>query len=455
MLALEIEFLTGRYRATSFRDREASEWPPHPSRVFSALAAAHFEAGPWPETREALLWLEQLPAPEIAASAAVEREIALHYVPVNDASLPAELRNRQPRAFPAMWPASPVVHFLWPKAEAFTDLRNALDKLASFTTYLGHSSSLVRCAFRDDAEVLPTYRPDVIGTMNLRVPHMGRLQSLEQDWKMERRPSAGSFERYATVRPNAEHPAVASNFDEMLVVRCVEGRAIPLTATINLTGILRDAVLTKAGEKAPVIFHGHGDAAHVAYIPLPFVGRQYADGHILGLAAVLPRGLSRDDRRAAITAFGELVELKLGPLGEWRLEPVAQPTRITTLDPETWSRPSRVWATVTPIVFDHFPRERAGRRAAEILSESCARIGLPVPQKVDLSGFSKFLGVPSVREFRTRRRDTDPPRPATHAVFHFDRPVRGPVILGARRFFGLGLCRPFKIKSDEPAESLA
>ena len=109
---------------------------------------------------------------------------------------------------------------------------------------------------------------------------------------------------------------------------------------------------------------------------------------------------------------------------------------------------------MTPIVFDHFPRDREGRRAAEILADSCTRIGLPVPTKVDLSGFSKFLGVPPVCDFRLRRRDTDPPRPATHAVLHFDRPIRGPVILGAGRFFGSGLCRPVKTKADEPDQSL-
>jgi CRISPR-associated protein Csb2 len=32
--------------------------------------------------------------------------------------------------------------------------------------------------------------------------------------------------------------------------------------------------------------------------------------------------------------------------------------------------------------------------------------------------------------------------PAPHAVIRFAEPVDGPVILGAGRFTGLGLCRP-------------
>ncbi len=34
----------------------------------------------------------------------------------------------------------------------------------------------------------------------------------------------------------------------------------------------------------------------------------------------------------------------------------------------------------------------------------------------------------------------------THAVIRFDAPIRGPVVLGAGRFVGLGLCLPL----DEP-----
>jgi CRISPR-associated protein Csb2 len=395
-----------------------------------------------------LLWLEQQPAPEIAASEAIAREIALHYVPVNDSSLPPEFRNRQPRAFPTMWPVSPVVHFLWPSAEPPPAIRTALDELASFATYLGHSSSLVRLVFQDTVEATTTYRPSADGKFNLRVPCRGRLQALDQRWNQGQSVDAGAFERYAEVKANGTEQTADSIFDEMLVLRCEEGRVVPVTATINLTSILRDAVLEKLGDDAPAVFHGHANAPHIAYIALPFVGWEYADGHLLGLAAVLPRGISRAHRRAIIVAFGEIKRLTLGSLGEWQIGPVPQPANVKTLDPKTWTRSSKTWATVTPIIFDHFPREREGRRAAQILAESCARIGLPAPVEIELSAFSKFVGVSPVRDFRIRRRDADPPRPATHAVLHFDRPIRGPVILGAGRFFGLGLCRPIKTKAE-------
>ena len=60
MLAIEVAFLTGRYVATSFDDREQAEWPPHPAQLFSALCATHFESlNPPEDERTALRWLEQ------------------------------------------------------------------------------------------------------------------------------------------------------------------------------------------------------------------------------------------------------------------------------------------------------------------------------------------------------------------------------------------------------------
>jgi CRISPR-associated protein Csb2 len=85
MLALEVEFLLGRYAATDFRDRERPEWPPHPARLFSALVAAVYDSGLGESARAALLWLESLPAPHICAEEAPAAPTPVTvYVPVND-----------------------------------------------------------------------------------------------------------------------------------------------------------------------------------------------------------------------------------------------------------------------------------------------------------------------------------------------------------------------------------
>lgn len=88
MTVIEVSFLTGRYSATSHHDRQASEWPPHGARLFSAMVAAWADGESSDEDdseRAALEWLEAQPAPAITAPEAVPRRIASFFVPVNDA----------------------------------------------------------------------------------------------------------------------------------------------------------------------------------------------------------------------------------------------------------------------------------------------------------------------------------------------------------------------------------
>src|SRR6266404_9546148 len=116
MFALAVEFLIGRYIATSYNDRTRAEWPPHPARLFSALVAAHFD-NPRPDEREALEWLESLPPPQLAVPDASERELHTVFVPVNDKASDPERRMRQPRTFPSVTPSEPRAVFVWPQAD--------------------------------------------------------------------------------------------------------------------------------------------------------------------------------------------------------------------------------------------------------------------------------------------------------------------------------------------------
>ena len=91
MFALTVELLTGRYVATAYNDRDRVEWPPHPARLFSALVATWGDGDPLDDAsrreRDALEWLEQLPAPDLLADpleAAGIRKVVPTFVPVND-----------------------------------------------------------------------------------------------------------------------------------------------------------------------------------------------------------------------------------------------------------------------------------------------------------------------------------------------------------------------------------
>jgi CRISPR-associated protein Csb2 len=55
---------------------------------------------------------------------------------------------------------------------------------------------------------------------------------------------------------------------------------------------------------------------------------------------------------------------------------------------------------------------------------------------------SAHLGAPAAHEFpRLQRKDGSECR-HTHAILIFSQPVIGPVLLGAGRYRGYGLCRP-------------
>jgi len=87
-LAIEVRFLTGRFVATAHNDRDRTEWPPHPARLFSAMVATWADSDePDPDERAALEWLEAQGPPDIAASAATPRTVVTHFVPVNDTAV--------------------------------------------------------------------------------------------------------------------------------------------------------------------------------------------------------------------------------------------------------------------------------------------------------------------------------------------------------------------------------
>lgn len=97
MTVIEVNFLTGRYSATSHHDRAEPEWPPHGARLFSAMVATWADAEPPDDAeRAALEWLEAQPPPRITAPEAVRRRVVSHFVPVNDASVirPAQYQRR-------------------------------------------------------------------------------------------------------------------------------------------------------------------------------------------------------------------------------------------------------------------------------------------------------------------------------------------------------------------------
>jgi len=142
MIALGVRYLT-KYAVATNLARQQPEWPPHPGRVFMAMAAAHFETGGDPAERAALEWLEAANPPAMRASDADERTSVRAYVPVNDVQFGVAGRPRQERAFPRTRPHDDCVYLIW-VVEPSAENRAALARVCAKVTRVGHSMSAVQ-----------------------------------------------------------------------------------------------------------------------------------------------------------------------------------------------------------------------------------------------------------------------------------------------------------------------
>jgi CRISPR-associated protein Csb2 len=477
MFALEVEYLTGRAAAAAPEDRDAAEWPPHPGRLFLALVAAHAEHDPTDAAeRAALLWLERQEPPALGLpDYEGRRSVPTVFVPVNDNTGPdsiprggfsaqvvadrirvlPERRSKQPRSFPAVAPDPPRVVFVWERADTAGAAahRPALERLAVRVPYLGHSSSLVRVApCEPPAELV--LRPADDGETVLRVPTPGRLDELLATHAAGRRPTAGFFAGYArAAAPEPDWPATKA-FGRLFVFRLRGGPTPPLEAAPYLTGAVRDALMKHCPDQPPPeVISGHDAAGrpsrrdHLAVLPLPFVDHRHADGSVKGFAVALPAEITPADRVTVLRTLGNVEQQKitLGRQGAWTVERDSAVPDLRTLRPEPYLGPAETWATVTPLVFDRFPKRTGGRTARDLVVTACARAGLPEPAEVGIGPIAWLRGVPPSRVFVPRPgKAGQPPRPFWHVALSFDRPVRGPLILGAGRYYGMGLFRSLR-----------
>ena len=464
MIAVGVRYLCGWSVASDVSDRLLPEWPPHPRRVFLALAAAHFETGADPAKREALEWLEALPPPAIRASDAFPRRVVTTFVPVNDtcspinkkgralptlASLPFG-RARQPRTFAVAIPHEEVVHLSWSCSAQDADrYGGALEALCETVTCVGHSASLVQM-WTSGEQIEPTLVPtSENATKRLRVPGPGLLRELETRHLKGQRPLPGLFVGYAPPSGMPDEAPEGSIFSpEIVVLRKTSGPPLALEAALGVTSLLRKAAMSAGPQPSPEYLCGHesdGERSHlphVAFLGLPDVGHPYADGHLMGVAAALPLSLQPEERRACYRALAAVDRLHLGSLGEWRLEsldPEAAPPRA--LLASTWTGPSRRWASVTPVVLDRFPK-RAGD-AELVVQRACQHVGCAKPTRITVASASIVSGVPLASEFPPLPSVSSRPRRwHQHVVVEFPNPIRGPLLLGAGRYRGYGLMRP-------------
>ena len=540
---IEVNFLTGRYVATCYSDRQQGEWPPHPVRLFSALVAAWADAdSPDSAERRALEWLESRGAPAIAASAAVPRTVASHFVPVNDEAIiasawhskkakriyaltdqpEAELRaapdgagrsvlrlqqriakerdvqkqvsevgktsidsaekmlpdrrSKQERHFPSVRPDEPRATFLW-DGDAPEAVRSALDGLLERVTRLGHSSTLVACRVAPDPPDA-SHVPDSTGD-SLRAVRSGQLAELERlhaDHQGNRPRvlpfTAVSYRAVADSTCDEDILQANTTGDWIIFEFAHDSRAFPATRAVDVAKAMRGAVLRHAEEPISAQLSGHDQAGnpvrspHLAFLPLPYVGYEHADGRLLGIALSTPHSLSDDARRALYRAIGGWersatsttypLRLAFSTGGILRLRRLRSLATNVSLRTDMWFRPSRKWMSATPVALPEHPgrlasgtaqkRTKAWQAAEQAVAAACRHADLPAPTHIEVSLSPLITGARPAGRFpsfsQCGRNDQSIRRQLVHVVVTFEHPVAGPLMLGTGRFFGLGMMRP-------------
>ncbi len=395
MLTLGIEYLTGYAVATSTGDRAVAEWPPHPGRVFMAMAAAYFESRPtpsetaaiqsWQHEEEALRWLEKLEAPLIFGSETIDRrDVVDVFVPPNDMGptkrtiIPAYRTNRQPRTFPKVRPHQSMLYLHWPAAEPTDTQRDALERICAKVIRIGHSSSLVRMWLSENPPDEPSgWVPtqEESGTRSLerfRMPGPGCLDYLREQYNGEAVDRFYDFYTRIQSTKGKEQKTVKAEFEAEF--------GVPWKASLAAPGSRRPVLsMTQAYQR----LSNNPDEA----LPVSTV----FDDALLILDKREGPNLGLESTWQLLTALRGAIEKHTAPTPEW----------------------------VNGHQSDGKPSEHPHRGAPRTK---------PGPDGYPL--------MPT--------RPGGPNRRQAHVWLRFDRPVLGPVLLGAGRYRGYGLCKPWR-----------
>ncbi|MEV6229052.1 type I-U CRISPR-associated protein Csb2 [Saccharopolyspora shandongensis] len=245
-----------------------------------------------------------------------------------------------------------------------------------------------------------------------------------------------TYERGAPVTAKTEtRSSIEELTERLLPFAFPRGIRVDARQTGVVTSCLRKAVMQRASDPLPPEISGHGadDLPHIAYLPLIDAGHPDARGDVTGIAILVPTG--RPDLASAISTA-------LTSGRPFHLEFAGARLRMRPGDPEAvaarWTGPARTWATITPVVLDRFPGP--GREAAEI-TRTCTRVGLPTPTAVTTHRNPLIPGGADLARNELARREKTL-RPYTHAKLEFREPLRGPMLLGAQRYLGMGMLLP-------------
>lgn len=493
-------------RTTGRDSRREPEWPPSPVRLIGALLdAAHGQpGGAAPDALTTIDELARAAPPTIHAPLAGAQpgadEVAVlrgasQWAPRNPAK--AELTGGLSLRDLA-GPRAPVdkggvaigdqrVSFVWDDLDLTATQRALLDHLAADIAWIGTSRSpvVLRFAAEPPPDDLPHWHPQRPGTASgnarpVRVPTGRTVEAFDLEFArrratkprvepsgLQKPASAGVTVAYATAsREDVKPPHDPEHWGQAYVLAIhADSEVRPKAPSAYLVArATRAALLAQFGSQgdegdAPSLLRGRDATPHAAIVPLPFVGGERADGSIKGVAIVLPHARRLDGDVTEIDAVEQglrrLLEsdgegpgvvhlLGTGSLRLVQYDPVNRP--LATLDLDRYTGPSATWTTVTPVVHSRWRSAKSTQALVDQAVADCSHVGLPTPEHIEVLRTADLTGAPpAFIDRRSLRNEWLGPisGPAQHLRLTFPRPIRGPVLLGRARHFGLGLMRPW------------
>lgn len=188
---------------------------------------------------------------------------------------------------------------------------------------------------------------------------------------------------------------------------------------------------------------GHGEAGNgderISYVPVPTVGHEFSDGAVRRVLLVESFGM--DGELARLLQL-KMVSRVLTEAGTGR--PRARLAELAAADGvlERYRRESEVWSTVTPVILHGYNTSRGKLSQAKterLLLQAFEKSGYPgsLIREVSFRPACSWAGPGAATAIRVPRHLSQWPR--YHVWVRFTDLVRGPVLAGIGRHYGLGL----------------
>ena len=474
-----------------------SDTSPSPARLFQALVAGRGLSGPLEDSEiGALRFLEQLPAPTVAAPTSKAGQAIATYVPNNDLDSKRGDHRRigeiraQKRIAPRLFNPDVPFLFSWElpddaedaKVEQLIGLADGIFQLGrTVDTAWGWAEVVSEDELQDRLRNYygPVRHPGR-GAGSVECPTAGSLDSLSQRYgDMSRRFGLTEDGKGQTFRRPSKPKWQRVSYDtsttilhfDLVDMATDRHFAWPQNRPAQLVEQIRDAAVAKLKQGLPnreadissTLIGRRPDgsnnaptSARVRIVPLPSIGFEHADRRIRRVVVEIPGScvLRADDIAWAFSGAAFSANTSRLTLVRSAQNPQAKHYGIESSDSG-----STAWQTTTPLVLNAATRRRIEpasseqtgegakgtiERDAELskahsaLRNSLRQAGITAPVASAVLQKEPFDSRGQrVEEFAEQTRFSN--HSLWHASIEFDRSVVGPVLVGDGRFLGLGL----------------